>query len=73
MLARGYKGDTAAVAKHLEWSEVRVQAAFNYAAAFRDEINDALAENDAMDFTTLKRMLPQAQQFIARSTEKTNS
>jgi hypothetical protein len=73
MLARDYKGDTAAVAKHLEWPEARVQAAFNYAAAFRDEINDALAENDAMDFTTLKRMLPQAQQFIARSTDKTNS
>jgi hypothetical protein len=64
MVARGYHNDAAAVAGHLEWQEAKVKAAFNYAAAFPAEINDALAENDAMDFTSLKRMLPQAEEFI---------
>ena len=27
---------------------------------FRDEIEEAMTENDATDFKTLKRMLPQA-------------
>src|SRR5207248_10388797 len=29
MLARDYKNDVAAVAKHLQWPEAKVQAAFN--------------------------------------------
>ena len=70
MLARGYKGDAAAVAEHLEWPEARVQAAFNYAKAFPEEINQALAENDAMDFEAVKRMLPQAERFVVGKTKK---
>jgi hypothetical protein len=35
-----------------------VQAAFNYAEAFSSEICEALAENEATSFTTIKRMLP---------------
>ena len=50
MLARGYHGDVAAVARHLEWPEAKVQAAVNYAAAFPGEINEALAENDCNGF-----------------------
>lgn len=65
MLLRSYKGNVPAVAKHLEWPEDRVQAAVHYATAFPDEINRALAENDAMDFEALKRMLPQAVKFAA--------
>lgn len=66
MLLRAYASDVAAVAKHLRWPEVKVQAAQNYAKAFPEEIGQALAENDAMDFDSLKRMLPQAVQFIAK-------
>jgi hypothetical protein len=70
MLARAYKSSAAAVAGHLGWPEGRVQAALNYAAAFPQEINEALAENDAMDFVALKRMLPQAEEFVVRKSKK---
>jgi hypothetical protein len=65
MLLRCYAHDVPAVANHLCWSEVKVQAAQNYAQAFPEEIEQALAENDAMDFESLKRMLPQIVQFNA--------
>ncbi len=65
LLLCGYKTDASAVAKHLEWPEARVQAAVNYAAAFPAEIEQALADNDAADFETLKRMLPQTFEFAA--------
>jgi uncharacterized protein (DUF433 family) len=62
-LLQSYKDDLAAVAKHLEWAKAKVQAAVNYAEAYPDEINRALEENRAMDFTALKRMLPQIAEF----------
>jgi len=65
LLLRGYKGDAEAVAKHLRWPQAKVRAAANYAEAFPEEIAEALAENDAADLTTLKRMLPQAAEFVA--------
>ena len=65
MIARDYKNNLAEVATHLRWPEARVQAAFNYAKSFPDEINGAIADNDAMDFESLSRMLPQAREFIA--------
>jgi uncharacterized protein (DUF433 family) len=64
MVARDYQNDVAKVAKHLRWSEAKVQAAFNYAKAFPDEISEALADNDTMDFASLSRMLPQAKEFL---------
>ncbi|HEY6351744.1 MAG TPA: transcriptional regulator [Candidatus Angelobacter sp.] len=69
-LALGYDRDAASVARHLEWPEAKVQAAFNYAAAFPGEINEALAENHAMDFAHLKRMLPQAEEFVVGKAKK---
>jgi hypothetical protein len=63
MLLRSYKGDATAVAKHLEWPLAKVQAGANYAEAFPDEINGALAENDAMDFESLKRLLPNVEEI----------
>jgi uncharacterized protein (DUF433 family) len=63
LLARDYKHDPAAVARHLRWPEAKVNAAFNYAKAFPSEINAALAEHDAVDFETLSQMLPQASEF----------
>jgi uncharacterized protein (DUF433 family) len=65
LLVRSYKADAAAVAAHLNWPEAKVQAAVNYAAAFPHEIDEALADNDATDFETLKRMLPQTKDFVA--------
>ena len=50
MLVRSYKGDLAAVADHLQWPSAKVEAAVNYAEAFPDEIDTALAENDAIGF-----------------------
>jgi uncharacterized protein (DUF433 family) len=64
LLVRSYKGDAAAVAEHLRWPLARVNAAVNYAEAFPSEIDEALAENEAMDFTALERMLPQATEFM---------
>jgi uncharacterized protein (DUF433 family) len=70
LLLRGYKQDVASVAKHLEWPEFRVRAAANYIEVFPEEIGEALAENDAMDFDGLKRMLPQAVEFVPRKKAK---
>ncbi len=70
LLVHSYKEDVPAVAGHLKWPEVKVRAAVNYAAAFPEEINQAISENAATDFETLKRMLPQAAEFIARKTAK---
>jgi hypothetical protein len=70
LLLRSYKGNVAAVAKHLRWPEAKVGAAVNYAEAFRDEIDEATTENDSADFETLKRMLPQAVAFVAGKTKR---
>jgi len=70
LLVRSYKENSSAVAGHLKWPEAKVQAAINYAEAFPEEINDAMAENDGMNFKMLKRMLPQASEFVPRKTAK---
>jgi hypothetical protein len=64
-LVRTYKGDNEAVARHLRWPAVKVAAAVHYAEVYSEEISDAIAENEAMDFVALKRMLPQAAAFRA--------
>ena len=70
LLVRSYKNDVSAVSQHLRWAKVKVQAALNYAEAFPAEINEAIAENDATDFETLRRMLPQAVSFVSKKTSK---
>jgi uncharacterized protein (DUF433 family) len=65
LLIRSYKSDAAAVARHLRWPQAKVSAASNYAEAFPQEIETALAENEATDFLGLKRLLPQAAEFVA--------
>lgn len=70
LLVRSYKNDLRATTKHLQWPLAKVQAAVNYAEAFPDEIDAALTECDAVDFTALKRMLPQAVEFIAGKAKK---
>ena len=70
LLLHSYKKDLAATAKHLRWTEMKIKSAVNYAEAFPNEIDQALAENQATDFTALKRMLPQAVEFIAGKASK---
>lgn len=70
LLVQSYRGDAAAVAKHLAWPEAKVQAAIHYAQAFPEEIENALAENAAADFESLKRMLPQAVAFVSQPASK---
>lgn len=70
LLVHSYKRDVSAIAAHLKWPEVKVQAAVNYAEAFPEEINEAIAENETTDFEALKRMLPQATEFVPRKAAK---
>jgi len=69
-LLRSHHGDTAAVSKHLRWPQTKVQAAIHYAEAFPAEIEEAIAENNAMSFEALKRMLPQAVEFVPQKAAK---
>jgi hypothetical protein len=70
MLLRSYKRDVRDVAKHLQWPEAKVHAAANYADAFPQEIETALLENASTSFEAVKRMLPQAEEFVARRAKK---
>jgi hypothetical protein len=70
LLVDSYGKDVSAVARHLKWPEVKVQAAVNYAGAFPEEINAAMAENEATYFEALKRMLPQAAEFVPKKAAK---
>ena len=70
LLVQSYNNDPAAVARHLRWPQAKVQAAMNYAEAFAEEIDDALKENEASDFVTIKRMLPQTMKFNAGKAAK---
>ena len=64
MVARWHDGDAQQTAIYLNWPLVRVQAALQYAAVYPDEIEAAIADNDAYDFETVKRMLPQAELYL---------
>jgi hypothetical protein len=69
-LLRSYKGNVKHVAKHLKWPEAKVRAALNYAEAFPDEVDEAIAENDSTGLESLKRMLPQAVDYAVRPTKR---
>jgi uncharacterized protein (DUF433 family) len=64
---RSYNTDVSRVARHLRWPERKVQAAINYAESFPEEIQEALSENDSVDFETLKHIAPQAADFVCRN------
>jgi len=70
LLVQSYRGDVFAVARHLKWPEAKAQAAINYAKAFPEEIEEAVSENTATDFEALRRMLPQATEFVSRRSPK---
>jgi len=69
-LVHSYQESLTAVAKHLQWPEAKVQAAINYAEAFPEEVEQALSENAATDFTALKRMLPGTVKISSRGRGK---
>jgi hypothetical protein len=64
MIARGFDGDVGKVASYLHWSPERAQAALTYMRDYREEIDAELADNDALDFAALQRMLPQIQRIV---------
>src|SRR5580658_2668784 len=66
MIAKDYANDVPDTAKHLHWPENKVRAALNYRDAFPEEISEALAENNAMEFEALSRILPQTKRFIVK-------
>ena len=70
LVVRSHKGNASAAARHLKWPEAKVQAAIHYAEAFPEEIETAVSENSAVDFEELKRMLPQATEFVSKSRTK---
>jgi uncharacterized protein (DUF433 family) len=70
LLVQSYRTNISPVARHLKWPEAKVQAAINYAKAFPEEIESALSENSATDFEALRRMLPQANEFVSTRESK---
>jgi uncharacterized protein (DUF433 family) len=66
-IARGFGGDAEKTAEHLGRTPLHIQAALNYAKAFPEEIEAAIADNDSYDFGKISRMLPQARLFAAPS------
>ncbi len=70
LLVQSYKADVASAATHLKWPEGKVQAAVNYAKAYPQEIEAALAENDAIGFDELRHMLPQTAEFVTHRKTK---
>lgn len=59
MVAQEYGMDAGKTATHFRFPLHRVKAGFHYYEAFPQEIAQAIADNDAMTFDTLKRLLPQ--------------
>lgn len=70
LLVDSYGKNVTTVGEHLKWPHAKVQAAINYAEAFPEEINEAIAENQATDFEILKRMLPQASEFVPKKASR---
>jgi predicted transcriptional regulator len=58
LIASRYGKDLKKTAAHLQLPMEWVQAAFHYAAAFPDEIRDAIEDNDSVTPQKLERMLP---------------
>ncbi len=59
MLAEQYQLDIEKTATHLQKPIEWVKAAFNYAEAYAEEISLAIEDERAINYTTIKRILPQ--------------
>lgn len=70
-LSRSYGNSAEKTAAHLEIPVMKIQAALNYAKVFPEEIEIAIEEQEACNFESLSRMLPQAIEFtVPRRTVK---
>ena len=63
MILRAYDGDDEKAAEHLQWPAYRVEAAASYAAAFPEEIDAAIDDNESYNAEKVRRMLPQTRVF----------
>ena len=57
-VARQVDMDVTKTALHFGWPIWKAQAAFNYYEAFPQEIDGAIAENQAMGYEKLRRLFP---------------
>lgn len=64
MLAQEFDNNITTIANHLQRSTTWVQAAFNYAEAYTEEINLAIQDDMAINYTTIKRLLPQTELLL---------
>lgn len=60
---RSYDGDVSKTAAHLRWPEAKVHAAVAYTKSFPAEIDEAIKENESVDFDQLSRLLPGIQRL----------
>jgi predicted DNA-binding protein len=58
MVAKRYDMDAEKTAAHFEFPVSKINAAFNYYEAHREEIDRPLEENESMTYEKLKRILP---------------
>jgi uncharacterized protein (DUF433 family) len=72
LINRAHGGDVRPTAGHLGIPAASVQAALRYAADYPEEINAALEETDAVDFTALQRILPDIQRVSVPSEAATD-
>ena len=61
MLAEQYDRNVEKIATHLQKPIEWVKAAFNYAEAYPEEISLAIEDDLAINYTTIKRILPQTE------------
>lgn len=59
MVAKDYGMEAEKTAVHFRWPVHRIKAVLNYYEGYPEEIDQAIADNDAMTFDKLKRLLPQ--------------
>ena len=64
MLAERYKQDVVKTATHLQKPIEWVKAAFNYAEAYPQEISLAIEDDLAINYTSIKRILPQTELLL---------
>ena len=60
MVARGWNLDVETTAKYFPIPVHRIQGAFDYYRAYPEEIDRAIAENEAITFDDIERLLPHA-------------
>jgi hypothetical protein len=65
ILARAYERDVEQIAAHLTWPVHKVQAGLAYVEGFREEIEAAIAENEAYEEEQLKQAAALGQVFYA--------